>query len=145
MLPSGSIGGPECSLRYSALRRRDNSKCVCRGCYFYAGMPDPIPSAHLSLSFFFLSDPDYFLACPSPPIPSRPARPIQLIFSQSKYESTKKSIYHASESSLLFFCDGGNSGLHMPVILLKPRLSSALLLSSFSPREDVVLSLLSGH
>lgn len=85
MLPSGSIGGPECSLRYSALHQRDNSKCVCRGCYFYTEMPDPIPSAHFF--FFFFLDPDYFLACPS--LLSHPARPIQLIFSQSKYESTK--------------------------------------------------------
>lgn len=100
-------------------------------------------STFLLFFFFFFQTP--IISSPVLPLPSHPARPIQLIFSQSNYESTKKSIYHASESSLLFFCDGGNGGLHTPDILLKPRLSSALLLSSFSPREDVVLSLLSGH
>lgn len=60
------------------------------------GMPDHIPSAHScffcsSSSSFFFSDSDYFSVPPPPfhPIPSHPARPIQLILSPSKYESAK--------------------------------------------------------
>lgn len=75
-------------------------------------------STFLLFFFFFFQTP--IISSPVLPLPSHPARPIQLIFSQSNYESTKKSIYHASESSLLFFCDGGNGGLHTPDILLKP-------------------------
>lgn len=77
----------------------------------------------------------------SPPVyhsyPILPACLIQLIFSQSKYESTKKSIYHASESSLLFLLWFCNGGLHTPVRLLKPcpELQSAFVFTY--PREDV--------
>lgn len=46
-----------------ALLQRDNSKCVCRGCYFYAGMPDLIPSAHF---LFFLCS--TIISFPSYPI-----------------------------------------------------------------------------
>lgn len=58
-------------------------------------MPDRIPSARSSFFFlhssFFFSESDYVSVPPPPfhPIPSYPARPIQLILSPSKYESAK--------------------------------------------------------
>lgn len=104
MLLSGSIGGPESSLRYSVLHQRDNSKCVCRGCYFYSGMPDPIPSAH----FFFFFHRLWLFLCLSSFL-SHPARLIQLIFIQSKYESTKinLSCLRIKSAVLLWRCDAG--------------------------------------
>lgn len=138
MLPSGSIGGPERSRRYSALHRRDNSKYVCRGCYFYTEMPDPIPSAHSFLRLRLFPRPSF------PPIPSHPARPIQLIFSQSKYESTKKSIYHASGSSPPFFLSRGNEPVYVCAVFIAqnpPRAPAASFCLAPVPRKDVVLSL----
>ncbi len=57
----------------------------------------------------------------------------------------QKSIYHASESSLLLFCDGVTLVYICRLYRWNPVLYCSLLLSSFSLREDVVLSLLSGH
>lgn len=116
MLSSGSIGGGG-GTACATLHRWDNSKRVCRGCYFYAEMPDPIPSAHflpfqtqiISLAVF-----------PSHPI--HPCRPIQLIFSQRKYESTKINLSCLRIRSAVPLSQW-NAGLHMPVTSLKPCLA----------------------
>lgn len=72
------------------------------------------------LLFFFFIDPDYFPACPS--LLSHPARLIQLIFSQSKYENTKinLSCFRIKSAVLLLW---GKCGLHMPVTSSKPCLA----------------------
>lgn len=76
-------------------------------------MPDPIPSAH-------------FLPFQTPIISSpRPSRPIQLIFSQSKLESTKINLSCLGIRSALPLCRR-NGGLHFPATSLKPRLAFPL-------------------
>lgn len=78
-------------------------------------MPDPIPSAH------FLPFQTLIISSPRPSLPSRPSRPIQLIFSQSKYESTKINLSCLGIRSALPLCRR-NGGLHFPATSLKPRL-----------------------
>lgn len=102
-------GGTACA----TLHRRDNSKRVCRGGYFYAEMPDPIPSAH----FFPFQTP--IISSPRPSLPSRPSHPIQLIFSQSKYESTKINLSCLGIRSALPLWRR-NGGLHSPATSPKP-------------------------
>lgn len=135
MLSSGSIGvgtgGTACATQH----RCDNSKRVCRGCYFYAEMPDPIPSAH-----FFPFQTHIISSVVFPSHPIHPCCPIQLIFSQRKYESTKKKRINLSclriRSAVPLW--RRSAGLHMLLPSLKPRLALSLFfLSCFSPWKDV--------
>lgn len=115
MLLSGSIGGLESSLRHSMLHQRDNRNVFAGDAIFTQGCQIPFLQ-HI----FFLLDSDYFLACSS--LLSHPARPIQLIFNWSKYESTKinLSCFKIKSDVLLWSC---NAGLHRQVRLSKARLT----------------------
>lgn len=116
MLSSGSTGGAG-GTGCATLHRCDNSKRVCRGCYFYAEMPDPISSAH-----FFPFQTQIISSVVFPSHPIHPCRPIQLIFSWRKYESTKINLSCLRIRSAVPLSQQ-NTGLHMLVTLLKPCLA----------------------
>lgn len=77
-------------------------------------MPDPIPSAH-----FFPFQTQIISSVVFPSHPIHPCRPIQLIFSRRKYESTKINLSCLRIRSAVPL-SRQNTGLHMLVTLLKP-------------------------
>lgn len=111
MLSSGSTGGP--GVQPVLLCTNAIMANVFAGdAIFNAETPEPILSAH----FFPLSGLRLFPWSSSPPI--HPCRPIQLIFSQRKYESTEINLSCLIIRSVPSLRQ--NAGLHMLVTLLKP-------------------------
>lgn len=74
------------------------------------------------------------ISSPRPSLPSRPSHPIQLIFSQSKYESTKINLSCLGIRSALPLWRR-NGGLHSPATSPKPRLALSFPFVSFPSLE----------